>query len=222
MKTIVISDTHLTNKFDERKFEFLKNLFLSCDQLIVNGDLWSAYSTTFDKFLNSKWKELFSIMLEKNTIYIYGNHDQKKFMDDRVTLFSIEQHERYNYQLGLNNYHIEHGHLFFKFKGFKNPIYLLINRALRVDHMFRDPINKLINRVIGIENLGEKSTFMNKKIKTGAKEIFKNNNILITGHTHIPEHDPNLKYINTGFIHFNMAWYLEITKNNYSFKSAKY
>ena len=97
-----------------------------------------------------------------------------------------------------------------------------MNRVFQLDHTLRDPMNKLVNKVIGINNLGNRSSFMNKKIKTGAKEIFANNNILVTGHTHIPEHDPNLKYINTGFIHFNMAWYLEITKNNYSFKSAKY
>ena len=112
MKTIVVSDTHLTAKFDKTKFNFLFNLFSSCDKLIVNGDFWSCYSSTFDEFVNSDWKELFPIMLRKNTTYIYGNHDREEFMDERINLFSNSACLRTKFTNGKTTFHIEHGHLF--------------------------------------------------------------------------------------------------------------
>lgn len=75
-KTIVISDLHLTTNFDNRKFQFLKNIFTNSGQIIINGDFWSYYSCTFDEFLDFKWQELFPFMRAK-TIYIHGNHDRE-------------------------------------------------------------------------------------------------------------------------------------------------
>jgi hypothetical protein len=33
---------------------------------------------------------LFDLLLEKNTIYIYGNHDPKDLCDERCSLFAVE------------------------------------------------------------------------------------------------------------------------------------
>jgi len=90
----------------------------------VNGDFWSCYSSTFDEFLDSDWAGLFPLMLEKKTIYIYGNHDRKEFMDERVNTFSVEQSSIKLLDIRSNTFHIEHGNLFFKHQSNSDPRYL--------------------------------------------------------------------------------------------------
>ena len=72
MKTLVLSDTHLTDRFDERKFNFLRAIILPSDQVIINGDFWDSWFTDFDGFVSSKWSGLFLLLLKKNTIYLNG------------------------------------------------------------------------------------------------------------------------------------------------------
>lgn len=68
MKTIVFSDTHLINKFEENKFQFLSALIASADSIIINGVFWDAYMVSFDAFIKSRWKDLFPLLKEKKTI----------------------------------------------------------------------------------------------------------------------------------------------------------
>ena len=114
MKTLIISDTHLYHVFDKRKFFLLKKLFSSVDQVILNGDFWDGYRTTFDTFVSSPWKELFPLLKKKGAIYIYGNHDRKNFSDERTSLFSIIQKSNHLLTVDKQTYHIEHGHLLHK------------------------------------------------------------------------------------------------------------
>lgn len=71
MKTLIFSDTHLTKKFDLKKFLFLKRIIESADQVIINGDFWDSWFSDFNGFLKSGWKDLFHSLKEKETIYIY-------------------------------------------------------------------------------------------------------------------------------------------------------
>ena len=109
MKTIIISDLHLTAKFNKRTFNFLKDLISSVDKVIINGDFWDSYVTSFDKFVKSKWKDLFPLLKEKNTHYNYGNHDRKTDSDERVKLFSVTQAETLNLKVGDLELLIKHG-----------------------------------------------------------------------------------------------------------------
>ena len=111
MRTLIISDTHLTHRFDERKYYFLEKLISSYDHVILNGDFWDGYTTTFDKFVNSKWSGLFPLLKAKNAIYLFGNHDQERYTDERVNLFSVEQKKSHTIEIGIDTYHIEHGHV---------------------------------------------------------------------------------------------------------------
>ena len=38
MKILVISDLHLTTRFDQKKCEFLEKLISRADKVIINGD----------------------------------------------------------------------------------------------------------------------------------------------------------------------------------------
>ncbi len=42
MRILVISDTHLTHKFDQRKFEYLLSIISQADKVIINGDFWDS------------------------------------------------------------------------------------------------------------------------------------------------------------------------------------
>ena len=72
----------------------------SADRVIINGDFWDSYVTSFDKFVKSKWRALFPLLKEKNTHYNYGNHDLKKNCDERVNLFSVTQSESLTLKVG--------------------------------------------------------------------------------------------------------------------------
>src|SRR3972149_6125144 len=95
--TAIISDTHLTAKFDKAKFEYLKTLFSKYEEVIINGDFWSYYSCTFDEFLKSKWNALFPFMKAK-TIYIHGNHDREKWCDERIDRLCLSAADSYMLQ----------------------------------------------------------------------------------------------------------------------------
>ncbi len=78
MKTIIFSDAHLTNRFDEPTYRFLENMILSADKIIINGDFWDGEVVSFNQFINSKWQKLFPLLLERKAVYIYGNHDRQR------------------------------------------------------------------------------------------------------------------------------------------------
>ena len=73
MKTIIFSDTHIGKRCDRRRFEYLKKIISDADRVIINGD-FRDHVVKSDKFMNSKWKELFPLLKSKKTIFIYGNH----------------------------------------------------------------------------------------------------------------------------------------------------
>jgi len=79
MKILVISDLHLTTRFDEKKCEFLEKLINRADKVIINGDFWEAYDLKINSFISSKWNKLFKYLKKNNSIYLFGNHDKKTY-----------------------------------------------------------------------------------------------------------------------------------------------
>lgn len=222
MKTIIVSDLHLTDIFEPRKYAFLKRLFSSCDQLIINGDFWCGFSTTFEKFINSKWNILFPLMLQKHTIYISGNHDHQEFFDHRFELFADQIAKTVNLKNNTSEFVIAHGHEYIrptrpkhlnlkkilKIQKFKKIYYSLLNRLLLTTHVpiIFSPIFRLYNRYV----------------YTKAKKLLQTNSIIVTGHTHLPEFRPHRGYINTGYVMSGFAWHLEITPNSCSLQKSRY
>lgn len=222
MKTIIVSDLHLTAKFDQKKYICLKKLFESCDKLIINGDFWSCYSSTFEELVNSKWKQLFPIMLGKKAVYIYGNHDRSEFMDQRVNLFSVEQRTSLNYSSGEHKYHIEHGHLFFKHQSISNPKFISLYRKLKIDERIRLPLESLLFKKFDLKTLTKYFSYLNKEIKIKNKQLLQKGIILVVGHTHAPENNKVMKFVNTGFIGHNLGWYLVINIRGYNLVKFTY
>jgi UDP-2,3-diacylglucosamine pyrophosphatase LpxH len=109
MKTLIFSDTHLSLPFEEKKYNFMRGIIEPADRVIINGDFWEGHLIKFEQFIHSPWKNLFPLLKQKNTIYIYGNHDEELMTDKRVQLFSDEQFDKYEIQLKRKKLIVEHG-----------------------------------------------------------------------------------------------------------------
>ena len=218
MNTIIISDTHLTRKFDQKKFNYLKQIIESCNQVIINGDFWDKYFCTFNQFINSEWQTLFPLLLEKQAIYLYGNHDKKEWCNQHVSEFSVEQKIYTSLKVGNKELYITHGdeiapdfdgrHPWIpvgKFTGFLGYQYEKIGLAISGD--------KFLVRAY---------TYLNDGMKKWAKEKLKENQILVGGHSHLAEFNLKEKHINTGFIRFGYGQYLKIENDILELIEEKY
>jgi len=215
MRTLIVSDIHLTHDFDESKFRFLTRLFSDYDSIILNGDFWDGFGTTFDRFVTSKWKDLFPLLKSKRAIYLYGNHDQKEYSDKRVSLFSAEQMVSYKLNEGATSYHIEHGNLLEPGLDVVLPsrsiLYYVNICAHLVEHifvMFGSPQNLLLKQT---------NKVIKKKLKKRTITGW-----FLCGHTHIAEIDKKNKFANSGFIQYGKATYLVVDSSGPLLKKEWY
>jgi predicted phosphodiesterase len=225
-KTIVISDTHITGLFNKNRYEYLENLISRCDRLILNGDLWSYYTMTFDEFLKSKWGGLFPLMKSKKCIYLYGNHDRKEWCDDRIFQFCDEAHNEYHFKEGGVDLLITHGHLIAN-DSITNETFIkydrIFNKFNKLNQSYRVYI--ILQRSL-LFLMGEsKYAQLYKKLNNPHLEYAKKlpeGTILVAAHTHSPAFLPEKKYINVGFINFGLSFFLHIDNGKLSLESERY
>ena len=204
MKTVIFSDTHLSPKFCERKFDYLKSIIDDADKVVIAGDFWDGFLTSFEDFLLSKWQQLFPALLEKQAVYLYGNHDEPHWCDERVALFSVENGMSTNVQAGNQTYYITHGHTVFTPLNEKYPI--LSNKAcLRLG----SKIDGAHKSLWGKRFLREGNT-INRPMSSWVGDNLLENQILITGHSHYPEINLSSRIINSGFIGYGYGNYAAI------------
>ncbi len=212
MKILVISDVHLTEKFDEKKYNFLKKIISSVDQVILNGDFWDGHASTFNSFINSKWKRLFPLLKSKKSVYLYGNHDRKLFSDRRVNLFSSEEALQYGVISGNKRFIIEHGNRICPFWDEEHE---------KVPKLIEPFV--LIGATIAVKTLGKYffkivSFPFNRKMKKTIKKTAKKNEMYIFGHTHFAEIDLKNYFANSGFIQDGFAQYILIENGKIELK----
>jgi predicted phosphodiesterase len=213
MNLLIFSDTHLTNQFEQTKYNKLSNIIKQVDQVIINGDFWDGYLTNFKSFINSEWKRLFPQLKAKNTIYIYGNHDKKEFMSDQYKLFSEKLVDKYTIKSKLYNINIEHGHridpssemLYPKLLAHKLPVLIGKFIEYRTYNLIKKNIRKKSHNVI--VNYAQKN--------------YQKNNILVCGHSHY-QYTNNEQYFNTGSFNYNRAEYMIIKDNKLQLFSERY
>jgi len=206
--TLVVSDLHLTPKFNKRKFNYLKKLFQKADRIIVNGDLWCYYYCNFADFLKSEWRKLFPVMLEKGCIYIHGNHDRKKWCNENTRLFSVATYDRYSFKQNGNTFNIQHGHLILN-KPIRNETFIKYLKKYRVAKPYYALQNIIINK-LGYNIYNIIGVPYNKGHKKYHKKFIPNGEFLVCGHSHLPEGSLERGYINTGFIDYGSSSYLLI------------
>jgi predicted phosphodiesterase len=203
MKTLVISDIHLTHRFDERKYRFLEKLFSSYDAIILNGDFWDGFSTTIDRFVKSEWSKLFPLLKAKGAIYLFGNHDKREFNDERMSLFSVENKDSHEMTEGIYTYHFEHGHILCPaFDALPLPRFLMKYVNFMTFHT-----EKILVKLGSPHNIITRSA--NRKIKKRLKNL-QFPHWYLCGHTHVAEFDNTNKFANSGFVQYGKATYLII------------
>ncbi len=204
MKTLIISDIHLTHVFDEKKFLFLKDLISSYDEVVLNGDFWDGYLTTFDRFLASPWSNLFPLLKNKRTVYLFGNHDQEKFNDERANLFSVEQKHTHSLHIGGKTYILEHGH---RLNPAVDTKYHISMRAMYFITYFSQKIERILVRMGSPQNIVVHLANLNIIQKLKRK---KESHWYVCGHTHFAEVNKKAKFANSGFVLYGKASYIVI------------
>lgn len=217
MTTVVFSDTHLTDHFDAAKCAFLQKIITPADRVIINGDFWEGYETTFDRFVQSDWRKLFPLLKEKNAIYHLGNHDKSQWVDGRVNLFSVAQPRFTRIPYKGNILHIEHGHT--RTPQFSRKTWL-ISRSRIIWNGAK------AFEMTGLTLFGNHLTrlfrSLNEEMKQSMEKDLTNGEILVAGHSHFPEKNLNDRYINTGFINHGFGQYLKITGNTLTLVNTRY
>lgn len=208
MNILVFSDTHLYLPFDQKKFNFLKKIISQSDQVIINGDFFDDYMISFEDFINSQWKELFPLLKKKKAVYIFGNHDQEKFSDSRLNLFSDFQVS--NYLLATSHYSLlfTHGQQFRKTGDLFFPIIFkpFVSLVIKVAHICR----QIMVNIFGRKFLETRFAYRNIASKEKAIKTIKNNEFIIIGHNHWAEVDEKNHFTCCGAILYGFAQYLTI------------
>lgn len=207
MKTIIISDTHLTDYVRPKKLRFLKDLISSADRVIIAGDFWDSYLISFNRFLQSQWQELFPLLLERQTVYLYGNHDPKSAADSRVNLFSDQQGDQYRLKVGSQTLLIEHGHRIHPHIDGWAPRWMVNRFTTMATLLLQASLFRIFGPERTLRTLNAKD---NVAMRMWAAANLKSKEILVTGHNDYAEIDLEHQFICTGLIRYGYATYLQI------------
>jgi predicted phosphodiesterase len=198
MKYLIFSDTHLTPKFDARKFAFLKEAVSQSDQVVINGDFWEGFSNTFDAFVTSEWSTtLFPLLKKKKAVYLYGNHDKEAKCDKRTSLFSDKQAHSYSFKSGDKTFIVRHGNDDVTLPDLPKAAFYVL-----------ETLEDVLVKVFSIVFLKIAYGWMNNKIKVENKAKLKKNEVLIIGHTHLAEVDLKNNFVNAGFNKHGVGQYV--------------
>ena len=205
MKTLIFSDTHLTSVFNPLKFNYLRRIITNADRVVINGDFWDRGFVTFNQFLQSRWRSLFPLLRSRKAIYLYGNHDQQNWCDERVAEFSVYQCKEIKLDVGSKQLVVTHGD-----KITASPeLYIPWHSA----RSFNAQLGSRVEAA-GIKLLGNRfqkiGSFSNKSMKLFAQKHLSENEILLCGHSHMPEWSPSENYINSGINRHGCGQYVLI------------
>lgn len=210
MKTIIFSDTHLTDKFERAKFELLKRIIGECDQVIVNGDLWDGFVVTFDQFVKSQWQLLFELLKTKRTIYIFGNHDNELWSDGRREVFAFKWVNRYEFESGKVKIVVEHGCEAGELGG-SSRWHSWWGRKIGWWVMIMDMV------LYKAWRSGWTWVRLRKEHVTVSQ-----NEIRVVGHTHVPKIDLERGYVNSGMVRWGEGSYVEVEEGVVKLVKSRY
>ena len=205
MRTIVFSDSHLTAKFDPAKFLYLQKIIEPASRVIIVGDFWDGYMTSFTDLLNSGWAKLFALLKSKDTLYVCGNHDAAALNDPRTHQFAKSCTEVLELVIDGINYHFEHGHRIVKTLDGKFP--WLFQRSWIASAAAK--LEEIAARIFGFKFFLIHKP-MNARIKRWQRKHLRPDQVLVCGHSHWPELDEPKNFINSGFIRHHFAHHLVI------------
>lgn len=198
MKRIIISDTHIGNKYykEEELIRFL--LTVEYDQLILNGDIIELLK--MPEFSN-RLKDLVSVInFSKEIIYVVGNHDISLQGLIGQKVFGIHFVDKYEFEENGKMFRIEHG------DQYDEHLSLVQNRVFM---SFLSLAQHHLEKWLEIDLSGWFTQWRFKRRKLLRVWDIMNSNldvdVVICGHFHIPEciiwvqADETVKtYVNSG------------------------
>ncbi len=221
--TIILSDLHLgsTNIHTERLAMFLE-VIAGFDRVILNGDflddLWE-----YKKTIQSAWSPLFELLKTKDVIYVFGNHDpETPALIEATSAFISEYYHTYYLPVADKELVIMHGQTIYPrpvdqlYRQRKNWYGKIFNRIVRVLWYSFYPVILTVRFFIEKKqgNLAKIQRnvikLQNDKMRGYAKEHLKPHQILVCGHSHLPEFSPELQFINEGANSYERVEYLSI------------
>tara|TARA_Y100000361_G_C11110746_1_gene317423 strand:- start:48 stop:719 length:672 start_codon:yes stop_codon:yes gene_type:complete len=208
MKRLIISDTHIGSRFCRKK-ELIKMLQENdYDQLILNGDIIEFLK--IPTFTSLVIELMNTIDYSKEIIYIIGNHDVSLSGFVGQIFKNVKFTKEYCFEENGRSFRIEHGD--------KYETGIVHSRTLmKLISIFQDILEKIFN--INLSAWYSRLKFNRRKVKRLWDIMDLNNDVdvLIMGHTHIPEvliwidEEEKIKtYVNTGDW-VTHATYVEIT-----------
>jgi predicted phosphodiesterase len=215
MKIMVMSDTHLYG-FNEKKYKYLYNTISRYDKVIINGDFWDGYITTFSSFISSRWSGLFPLMKKRKAVYVYGNHDKKIYSDGRVKKFCVEATNKYTIHVGGRSIVIEHG------DRIAPAIDTRVLFAQRPPYGYIAEYIPLVGmKLIGWKFMQWQNDSVAKQLRLYAKKTPRHTMCLF-GHAHIPEISESEHYANSGAIRWGLSSYIVLSGSSISLVNERY
>lgn len=228
MHTLVFSDTHLTHKFDPKKYSFLRHIITQADRVIINGDFWDHWGTSFDNFIHSEWRKLFPLLIEKQAIYIYGNHDPE-VVNGSVGLFCVKAATELTTQIGQEFFRFTHGHLLTAshrstFGKYYNQLVRKLETlpTTKLLIYFLNSIGAYIFKLVGYRGLAHIGYISHSNRIMKARSNDSNQGWLCCGDSHLPELDALNRYLNSGCILQGHASYLLIHNDQPELRTVRY
>lgn len=217
MKTLIFSDTHLGRRFDRKLFVKLTELIKSVDKVVINGDFWDYHLVSWNRFLSSKWNELFPLLKSKHTVYTFGNHDPARLMDERMNLFSDVQTVSFELKTRSQDFVIQHGNLIAPTIDETHPVVLHNKKLVGLSYWIYD----YFTHKLGFKflRLGKPK---NEKMKHWALENLRKDQILVCGHSHVMESDLHNRFVNTGLVRFGFMEYMIVEDDGFRLEDQRY
>lgn len=222
MQRLIISDTHLTAKFNPRLYRFLTKIIEPVDQVIINGDFWDGYFIDFNQFINSQWQQLFGLLKTKHTIYLAGNHDPLNLLSQQANLFSDQQLEQYSFHTPAGKFLVKHGHQLFPNEIDANSL-VLRHRALRLFLKAFRYYENFQTRAIGYSLFDIARIWINRHyLKLAKAQLAGQADYIILGHSHLPRKKNHQQFFNSGTFISGRYGYLLIDDQQVSLKKGFY
>jgi UDP-2,3-diacylglucosamine pyrophosphatase LpxH len=196
MKRVIISDTHIGSKFYKSNdlLKFLKSE--SYDELILAGDIIDFIKIPV--FTERCMEIIDALDVDKNIIYVVGNHDESLVGLVGKKFFNVTFLKRYDFEDGDRKFRIEHGDEY--------------DRGVLHNRIFVKILSVIQSILEFTFNFDLTTWWTEKQIKKhqlrSIIHILRHHpkiDVFIMGHTHIPEaiiwinEDQEIKtYINAG------------------------
>ena len=189
MKTLIISDVHLGDLRHLPHHDALVFLLTNTDydRLIINGDFWDLWKVNgedlHDDFFDIV-QLLMQISLEKEVIYIAGNHDDTIRHNMQLVPVRVKVLDKYEFDHSICwRVRVIHGHQYDWTQNWRRVAVSVVRFQNWFDRTFKTNILKWI-----VTKLGLNPRKWNDALVTGYKAVAENHDVdtLVIGHTHLP------------------------------------